>query len=73
MSKKRTFNPKNCQNSVRAVVKSKGVTISLLGKHAHEWTIIRKEPDLTIVTTYPDRILASSEFKKYKKAYGFKK
>ena len=68
----RTFNPENCHNIVRNVAKNGIVTITMLGKHAHEYTIVRKESSATIVTTYPNRIMASKDFKKYKKAYGFK-
>lgn len=59
----RHFNRHNCQSSVRAVIKDGNTTITLMGKHAHEWSIIKQFNGTIIVTSFPNRIMAKREWK----------
>lgn len=59
----RKYNPANCNNSVRAVIKDGNTTITLIGKHANEWDIIKSFNGTIIVTSYPNRIMARKEWK----------
>ena len=65
----RVFNPKNCQNSVRATIVDGSTTITLMGKHAHEWSIMKSANGTIVVTSYPNRIMASKDWKELLKVY----
>lgn len=64
---KHTFHQEKCISSVRAVIKdSCGNRISLVGKHAFQWSIVRESDGRIIITTFPNRKLATKEFERYK-------
>lgn len=64
--KKHKFHKQNCSSTVRATVKCNNTTISLIGTHAFEWSIIKEMSGKVIITTFPKRENAINEFKKYK-------
>lgn len=66
MSKKHTIHPENCRNRVRETVTFCGMTITLSGKYAYEWSIMKECNGKITVTVYPDRVSARKEFNKYK-------
>lgn len=57
----RKFNKDNCSNSVRAVIKDGNTTITLCGKYAYEWFIIKSINGSIIMTKYPNRVMASKD------------
>lgn len=65
----RTYNPDKCSNQVKGVIKTKDVTITLYGHHAHEWTIVKTTNGTIIATEYPCRVLARKTFNELKKLY----
>mgnify|MGYP003296527293 FL=1 len=66
MSKKHTIHPENCKNRIRETVTFCGMTITLSGKYAYEWSIMKECNGKITVTVYPDRVSARKEFNKYK-------
>lgn len=60
------FHKQNCNSTVRATIKCNNTTISLVGTHAFEWSIIKETDGKVIITTFPKREGAVNEFKKYK-------
>ena len=42
------------------------MTITLSGKYAYEWSIMKECNGKITVTVYPDRVSARKEFNKYK-------
>lgn len=66
MSKKHTIHPENCRNRIRETVTFCGMTITLSGKYAYEWSIMKECKGKITVTVYPDRVSARKEFNKYK-------
>lgn len=66
MSKKHTIHPENCRNRIRETVTFCGMTITLSGKYAYEWSIMKECNGKITVTIYPDRVSARKEFNKYK-------
>lgn len=63
----RTYNRNNCDSKVRAIIKdSLGNTITLLGKHAFEWSIAKEVDGRIVITSFSNRKQANKEFKKYK-------
>ena len=66
MSKKHTIHPENCRNRVRETVTFCGMTITLSGKYAYEWSIMKECNGKITVTVYPDRVSARKGFNKYK-------
>lgn len=66
MKRKYKFHKENCNSTVRASIKSGNTTITLVGKHAFEWSIIREEDGKVIITTFPKREKAIDEFNRYK-------
>lgn len=64
--RKYNFHKQNCNSSVRASVKSGNTTVTLVGTHAFEWSIIRECNNKIIVTTFSKRELALNEFNRYK-------
>lgn len=66
MSKKHTIHPENCRNRIRETVTFCGMTITLSGKYAYEWSIMKECNGKITVTVYPDRVSARKEFNKYK-------
>lgn len=65
----RKYDPNHCQNSVRATIVDSSTTITLMGRHAHEWSIMKSNNGTIIVTSYPNRIMASKDWKELCKAY----
>lgn len=63
----RKYNKQNCDSKVRAVVTFGSTTISLVGTHAFEWSIVREEPNKVVITTFKKRKPAKEEFNKYKR------
>ena len=66
MSKKHTIHPENCRNRIRETVTFCGMTITLSGKYAYEWSIMKECNGKITVTVYPNRVSARKEFNKYK-------
>lgn len=64
--RKHKFHKQNCNSTVRATIKCNNTTISLVGTHAFEWSIIKEMSGKVIITTFPKRENAINEFKKYK-------
>lgn len=64
--RKYKFHKQNCNSTVRATIKCNNTTISLVGTHAFEWSIIKEMSGKVIITTFPKRENAINEFKKYK-------
>lgn len=60
------FNPDNCKNIVRAQVHFCGIAVTLIGKHAHEWSICIEENTKIRIDTFQDRLSAQKEFRRYK-------
>lgn len=65
--RKYNFHKQNCNSSVRASVKFGNTIITLVGKHAFEWSIIKEESGKIIITTFPDREHALDEFNRFKR------
>lgn len=63
----RKFNPDNCQNKVRAQVSFCGMAVTLIGKHAFEWSVSIDNRHSIKIMQFPNRIAAVKEFDKYKK------
>lgn len=61
------YNKKHCDSRVRAVIKSGSTTITLVGIHAFEWSIVVEEQNRIVITTFKNREEARKEFKKLKK------
>lgn len=62
---KRHYHRENCDSRVRATITDKwGRTISLLGKHAFEWSITIEACGRIIIQSYPDGKMARKDFKK---------
>lgn len=66
MPRKHTIHPENCKNRIRETVTFCGMTITLSGKYAYEWSIMKECNGKITVTVYPDRVSARKEFNKYK-------
>lgn len=66
MKRNYKFHKQNCNSTVRAIVKYGNATISLVGTHAFEWSIVKEESGKIIITTFPKREKALNEFNKYK-------
>ena len=63
----RQFHPDKCHSSVRAQVSFCGMAVTLVGKHAFEWSICIEDAQKRItITTYPNRKAATKEFNKYR-------
>lgn len=61
------YNRNHCDNIVRAVIEDKlGRRVTLLGKHAFEWSIVLESDGRTVITTFPNRREAKKEFNNYK-------
>lgn len=60
------FHKQNCNSTVRATIKCNNTTISLVGTHAFEWSIVKETDGKVIITTFPKREGAVNEFRKYK-------
>lgn len=66
---KRKYNhhKENCSSKVRAIITDKyGNTITLCGKHAFEWSIVKETNDKIIVITFKSRIEAVKELQRLK-------
>ena len=66
MKRKYKFHKQNCNSTVRATIKYNNTTISLVGTHAFEWSIVKEMDGKIIITTFPRRKNAINEFNKYK-------
>lgn len=68
MARKHTFHKENCESRVRATITDKwGRTISLLGTHAFEWSIVIEANGKMTIQSYPNGDIARKEFNNYKK------
>lgn len=68
MKNKKHYNRKNCNSQVRATIKDQyGRTITLVGRHAFEWSIIVDNGVTVKITTFPNSNDARKEFKKLSK------
>lgn len=63
---KRKFNKQHCCSKVRATITMGNTTITLVGQHAFEWSIVLSNDGKTIITTFHNREEAVKEFNKYK-------
>lgn len=64
---KHTFHKENCQNCIRrSVIDPIGRRVVLSGIHAFEWSISVIEENRITTMTYPTRVKAIKEFKKYR-------
>lgn len=66
MKRKYKFHKQNCNSSVRASIKYGNTTITLVGTHAFEWSIIKEESGKVIITTFSKREYALDEFNRFK-------
>ena len=67
MSKKH-YTKENCSSQVRATIKDQyGRTITLVGRHAFEWSIVVDNGVTVKVTTFSNSAKAKKEFKKLSK------
>lgn len=63
-----TFHKEKCQSKVRAIIEDDhGNRITLLGQHAFQWSIAKEVDGRIVITSFPNRVLATKEFKKYMK------
>lgn len=61
------FHREKCEARVRMQITDKlGRTVTLVGKHAFEWSIILESDGRVIITTFKDRKSAVEDLKKYK-------
>lgn len=68
MKKKKHYTRENCNSQVRAAIKDQyGRTITLVGKHAFEWSIVIDNGVTVKITTFPNSSDARKEFKKLSK------
>ena len=68
MKKKKNYTRENCNSQVRATIKDQyGRTITLVGRHAFEWSIVVDNGVTVKVTTFSNSVKAKKEFKKYQK------
>lgn len=65
----RKFNPDNCNSRVRAHVSFCGMAITLIGKHAFEWSVCIDNGSKIVIKQYPNRVEATREFKRLKSLY----
>lgn len=68
MAKKHTIHKENCKNQVREQVSFCGMTVTLTGKYAYEWSIMKESNGRITIEVFPNRTKARKEFEKYKKA-----
>jgi hypothetical protein len=68
MKKKKNYTKENCSSQVRATIKDQyGRTITLVGRHAFEWSIVVDNGVTVKVTTFSNSNAAKKEFKKLSK------
>lgn len=66
MVKKKNYTRENCNSQVRAAIKDQyGRTITLVGKHAFEWSIVVDNGITVKITTFSNSNNARKEFKKF--------
>ena len=63
---KRKYDRNKCHSIVRATIQHGSMTISLVGKHSYEWSVVKDDGNKVIVITFGRREGAIDEFKKYK-------
>lgn len=64
MNKK--YTRENCSSQVRATIKDQfGRTVTLVGRHAFEWSIVVDNGITVKVTTFSNSSKAKKEWKKY--------
>lgn len=63
----RTFHPENCRSLVRAQVSVCGMAVTLVGKHAFEWSVCIDDGHSIKIMQFPGRVEATKEFNKYKR------
>lgn len=68
MKKQKHYTRENCNSQVRATIKDQyGRTITLVGRHAFEWSIVVDNGVTVKVTTFSNSNAAKKEFKKLSK------
>lgn len=68
MTRKRHYHRENCDSRVRATITDKwGRTISLMGTHAFEWSIVIESCGNITIQSYSNGDIARKEFKELKK------
>ena len=68
MARKKQYHRENCDSRVRATITDKwGRTISLLGTHAFEWSIVIESQGRITIQSFHNGDIARKEFKNYKK------
>lgn len=66
MKNKKHYTRENCNSQVRAAIKDQyGRTITLVGKHAFEWSIVIDNGVTVKITTFPNSAKAKKEWKRY--------
>lgn len=65
-SRRRMYNRDHCNSTVRATIEFGNTTITLVGKHAFEWSIVKELQSQIIIMTFKNREQAREEFNKYK-------
>ena len=63
----RTFHPDNCRSVVRAQVSFCGMAVTLVGKHAFEWSVCIDDGNSIKIIQFSGRVEATKEFNKYKR------
>lgn len=66
MNRSKKFHKNKCSSLVRATIQFGNTTITLIGKHAFEWSIVQEGFGKLIITTFHNREKALEEFEKYK-------
>lgn len=64
MAKK--YHKEKCNSRVRAVITFGNTTITLLGIHSFEWSVVKENNNKIVITTFHNRKQATEEFNKYK-------
>lgn len=66
-SKKRKFDPKNCQRSIKDQFAVGDITFTLSCHHSFEWTIAKTENGKITIEIYPNRNAAKKEYERKKR------
>lgn len=61
---KRTYHSVNCDNRLRATLTTRyGDTISIFGKHAFSYSIVKEVDGRVVITSFPNRKALAKELK----------
>lgn len=61
------YNKQNCTSNVKAIIQFGNETITLVGTHAFNWSIVRETSNKIVITSFPNRLDAKKEFKRFSK------